>query len=84
MAINTREIVAGGKSYVVDIDLSKFFDRIHHNRLIACLSQQVADKRIVRVIGVLLRSGIMANGVVTLREDAKGGRKSDGKRQGLY
>jgi RNA-directed DNA polymerase len=60
-----REIVAGGKSYVVDIDLSKFFDRIHHDRLIARLSQQVADKRIVRLIGLLLRSGIMANGLVT-------------------
>ncbi|MCP4377417.1 MAG: group II intron reverse transcriptase/maturase, partial [bacterium] len=60
-----REIVAEGKAYVVDIDLSKFFDRIHHDRLIARLSQQVADKRILRVIGILLRSGIMANGLVT-------------------
>jgi group II intron reverse transcriptase/maturase len=60
-----RRIVAGGKPYVVDIDLSKFFDRIHHDRLIARLSQQVADKRILRLIGLLLRSGIMANGLVT-------------------
>jgi group II intron reverse transcriptase/maturase len=60
-----REIVAGGKPYVVDIDLSKFFDRIHHDRLITRLSQQVADKRILRLIGLLLRSGIMANGLVT-------------------
>lgn len=60
-----REIVAGGKPYVVDIDLSKFFDRIHHDRLIARLSQYVADKRILRLIGLLLRSGIMANGLVT-------------------
>ena len=60
-----REIVAGGKPYVVDIDLSKFFDRIHHDRLIARMSQQVADKRILRLIGLLLRSGIMANGLVT-------------------
>jgi RNA-directed DNA polymerase len=29
-----RKIVAGGKPYVVDLDLSKFFDRIHHDRLI--------------------------------------------------
>ena len=41
-----REIVAGGKPYVVDIDLSKFFDRIHHDRLISRLSQHVSDKRI--------------------------------------
>ncbi len=60
-----REIVAEGKPYVVDIDLSKFFDRIHHDRVIARLSQQVADKRILRLIGLLLRSGIMANGLVT-------------------
>ncbi len=60
-----RAIVAGGKRYVVDIDLSKFFDRIHHDRLIACLRLQVADKRILRLIGQLLRSGIMANGLVT-------------------
>jgi retron-type reverse transcriptase len=60
-----REIVAGGKPYVVDIDLSKFFDRIQHDRLITRLSQQVTDKRILRLIGLLLRSGIMANGLVT-------------------
>jgi group II intron reverse transcriptase/maturase len=60
-----REIVAGGKPYVVDIDLSKFFDRIHHDRLISRLSQHVTDKRILRLIGILLRSGIMANGLVT-------------------
>ena len=60
-----RKIVASGKPYVVDIDLSKFFDRIHHDRLIARLSQQIADKRILRLIGLLLRSGIMANGLVT-------------------
>ncbi len=60
-----REIVAGGKPYVVDIDLSKFFDRIHHDRLITGLSQYVPDKAILRLIGKLLRSGIMANGLVT-------------------
>ncbi len=60
-----RRIVASGKPYVVDIDLSKFFDRIHHDRLIARLSQQVADKRILRLVGLLLRSGIMSNGLVT-------------------
>jgi group II intron reverse transcriptase/maturase len=60
-----REIVTGGKAYVVDIDLAKFFDRIHHDRLIARLSQHVSDKRILRLIGLILRSGIMAEGVVS-------------------
>jgi group II intron reverse transcriptase/maturase len=60
-----RRIVAAGKPYVVDIDLSKFFDRIQHDRLIARLSEHVGDKRILRLIGLQLRSGIMANGLVT-------------------
>jgi group II intron reverse transcriptase/maturase len=60
-----RKIVAGGKPYVVDLDLSKFFDRIHHDRLIARLGQALPDKRILRLVGMILRSGIMANGLVT-------------------
>jgi RNA-directed DNA polymerase len=60
-----RKIVAGGKPYVVDLDLSKFFDRIHHDRLIARLGQTIPDKRILRLVGLILRSGIMANGLVT-------------------
>jgi len=60
-----RQIVAGGKPYVVDLDLSKFFDRIHHDRLLARLGQSIPDKRILRLVGLILRSGIMANGLVT-------------------
>lgn len=60
-----RQSVAGGKPYVVDIDLSKFFDRIHHDRLLARLRQRLPDKRILRLIGITLRSGIMTNGLVT-------------------
>jgi len=59
-----REIVAEGKPYVVDLDLSKFFDRIHHDRLISRLGQTIPDKRILRIIGQTLRSGVMANGLV--------------------
>jgi RNA-directed DNA polymerase len=60
-----REIVAGGKPYVVDLDLSKFFDRIHHDRLIARLGRSIPDTRILRLIGKILRSGVMADGLVT-------------------
>ncbi len=59
-----QRIVNSGKPYVVDIDLSKFFDRIHHDRLIARIGQRVSDKRVLRLIGVMLRSGVMVNGVV--------------------
>lgn len=59
-----QQMVNSGKPYVVDIDLSKFFDRIHHDRLIARMGQKIADKRILRLVGVMLRSGVMINGVV--------------------
>lgn len=58
-----HEIVKLGKEFVVDIDLSKFFDRVSHDRLIARLSRVITDKRILRLIGMTLRSGVMTNGV---------------------
>lgn len=57
--------VEGGKRYVVDIDLEKFFDKIHQDRLISRISERISDKRILRLIGMTLRSGILKDGVVT-------------------
>lgn len=61
-----RDIVQSGKEYVIDIDLSKFFDRIHHDRLIQRLGQHIKDKRVLRLIGMILRSGIMSKEGVTI------------------
>ena len=60
-----QEIIKSGKEYVVDIDLSKFFDRVHHDRLISRLSRFIDDKRILRIIGLTLRSGVMKDGLVS-------------------
>jgi group II intron reverse transcriptase/maturase len=59
-----KKIVRSGKEYVVDIDLSKFFDRVHHDRLISRLKKFVPDTRILRIIGMTLRSGVMKEGLV--------------------
>lgn len=59
-----QHIINSGKPYVVDIDLLTFFDRINHDRLIARMGGKVADKRILRLVGQLLRGGVMVNGVV--------------------
>ena len=64
-AEKAQEIVKSGKEYVVDIDLSKFFDRIHHDRLISRLSRYIPDKRILRLVGMILRSGVMKDGLVS-------------------
>lgn len=60
-----QRIVAQGKEFCADVDLSKFFDRVHHDRLISRLGEQIADKRILRLIGLTLRSGIMKDGLVS-------------------
>lgn len=60
-----QRIVVGGKRWIVDIDLSKFFDRVHQDRLISRLSDQHIDKRVLRLIGMILRSGIMKDGLVS-------------------
>ncbi len=58
-----------GKRFVVDIDLSKFFDRVGHDRLISRLSRVVEDKRILRIIGLMLRSGVMKDGLVKITSE---------------
>jgi group II intron reverse transcriptase/maturase len=60
-----QRIVQSGKKYIVDIDLSKFFDLINQDRLIAQLGKVIEDKRILRLVGMMLRSGVMKDGLIT-------------------
>jgi len=58
-----REFVQSGLRYVVDIDLSKFFDRVNHDRLLARLASRVKDKRVLKLIRSFLNSGVMIGGL---------------------
>jgi hypothetical protein len=50
---------------VVDLDLEKFFDRVHHQRLMARLAQRVSDRRLLVLIGKMLKAKVvMPDGVV--------------------
>lgn len=60
-----QKIVQSGKGFVVDIDLSKFFDRVNQDRLISRLGSIIEDKRILRLVGMTLRSGVMKDGMFT-------------------
>lgn len=51
-----------GYSVAVDADLSKFFDRVDHDILMARVSRQVKDKRILQLIGKYLRAGVVVEG----------------------
>jgi len=58
-----REYVRSGLRYVVDIDLSKFFDRVNHDRLMARLATRIEDKRVLKLIRNFLTSGVMIGGL---------------------
>jgi RNA-directed DNA polymerase len=53
-----------GKDWVVDMDITKFFDRVNHDILMERMGQTIRDKRILRLIGRYLRAGVMIEGVV--------------------
>lgn len=56
--------------WVVDIDLSKFFDRVHHQRLLARLSQTIDDRTLRRTLSRVLRSStVLPNGVLVRSEE---------------
>ena len=59
-----RRYVEDGYTHVVDIDLSKFFDRVHHDRLMARLAGRIRDKRVLKLIRAYLDSGALVGGVV--------------------
>ncbi len=58
-----RSYYAQGYRFIVDLDLEKFFDRVNHDRLMSRISQRVNDKRVLRLIGRYLRSGVMIGGL---------------------
>lgn len=64
-----QALVGQGKDWVVDMDITKFFDHVNHDILMHRLGQLIRDKRVLRLIGKYLRSGIMVEGVVQVAEE---------------
>jgi RNA-directed DNA polymerase len=60
-----QQHVRDGYEWVVDIDLEKFFDRVNHQRLTARLAQRVSDRRLLVLIGRMLKAKVvLPDGVV--------------------
>ena len=53
--------IRAGYRHGVDMDLSKFFDRVQHDVLMARVARKVHDKRLLRLIGRYLRAGVMVD-----------------------
>ena len=60
-----RDYYDEGYTHVVDIDLAKYFDTVNHDILLELVSREVTDKAVVKLIRSFLKSGVMANGLIS-------------------
>ncbi|HEX4632192.1 MAG TPA: group II intron reverse transcriptase/maturase [Gemmatimonadales bacterium] len=65
-----KQHLEDGYEWVVDLDLERFFDRVHHQRLMARLAERVSDKRLLVLIGKMLKAKVvMPDGVVVSTDE---------------
>lgn len=57
--VQAEKYVADGSIYIVDIDLSKFFDTINRDKLMNLLKKEIKDISVLRLINKYLFSGMM-------------------------
>ncbi|MGZ0166053.1 MAG: reverse transcriptase domain-containing protein, partial [Planctomycetales bacterium] len=62
-AKQVQQTIRKGYRFVVDMDLSKFFDRVQHDVLMSRIARKVIDKRLLGLIGQYLRAGVVVEGV---------------------
>jgi group II intron reverse transcriptase/maturase len=59
-----QEYAQEGKDWVVDIDITKFFDHVNHDILMGRIAPAIGDRRVLHLIGNYLRRGAMVDGLV--------------------
>jgi len=62
-----RKHVESGLRWVVDIDLEKFFDRVHHDTLMSLVKRKVGDRLVLSILDSYLKAGILEGGVTSPR-----------------
>ncbi|WP_256680689.1 reverse transcriptase domain-containing protein [Bacillus thuringiensis] len=56
------EFLNAGYEWIVDIDLERFFDTVHHDKLMRIISNTISDGDVISLIRKYLVSGVMVNG----------------------
>jgi RNA-directed DNA polymerase len=64
-----QQYAQGGKDWVVDIDITKFFDQVNHDILMGRIAEVIRDKGVLHLIGKYLRRGAMVEGIVEASEE---------------
>jgi RNA-directed DNA polymerase len=47
------------RTWVVDMDLEKFFDRVNHDKLMSEVTKRIKDRRVIKLIRRFLKAGVM-------------------------
>ena len=58
-AKQVQRYIRAGYRHCIDMDLSKFFDRVQHDILMVRVARKVHDRRLLKLIGRYLRAGVM-------------------------
>lgn len=57
-----------GLEHVVDMDLSKCFDRLDHDLILNAVQRRITDGSILKLIGLFLKSGVLIDGIANPTE----------------
>jgi group II intron reverse transcriptase/maturase len=57
-----------GYTYVVDLDLQKYFDTVNHDLLIKMVRETIKDEAVITLVRKFLKSGVMFEGLVSQTE----------------
>ena len=72
---DVRKHLLGGKTEVIDADISKYFDTIPHDQLLRLVAKRIVDKHLLKLVKMWLRAPIVEE-----REDGK--KEYQGNNQG--
>jgi group II intron reverse transcriptase/maturase len=65
-----KQHAQAGKDWLVDMDITKFFDHVNHDILMRQIAARIRDKRILRLIGNYLRAGaVLSDGLLVQTEE---------------
>jgi len=64
-----RQYLNEGKTWIIEMDLAQFFDRVNHDKLMGKLRKEITDKGTLSLIRKFLTCGIMEGGVASTRSE---------------
>lgn len=59
------EYINEGYTYIIDVDIEKYFDTVNHDKLISILREHMNDSTTLHLIRSFLKAGVMENGFIS-------------------